>query len=98
VSGDEEYLILTNQREQIELWNLKSKMREELIQSNSGWNSISVSSTPGKIYLQLDSGEITELSQETLEKVKVYGGEHRREVAYTLLTWDDKSLVTLGWD
>ena len=31
VTGDEEFLILTNQAEEIEIWNLKSKMREKLI-------------------------------------------------------------------
>lgn len=31
VSADEEFLILTNASEQIEIWNLKSKIRERLI-------------------------------------------------------------------
>lgn len=51
VSGDEESLILTNMHDEIEVWNLKSKIREKLFSNETYWNSISVSSNPGSLFM-----------------------------------------------
>jgi len=98
VCADEESLILTNPRDEVEIWNLKSKIREKLIIINSDWNAISVSCTPGYLYLQINKGDITQFDAKTFEEVKVFQGQHRNAVAYIVITYDDKRLITFGWD
>lgn len=59
MSADETHLMLMNQYDHVEMWNLKTKVREQVIEIKSLWNTIAVSYEPGHIYFQLDQGIIT---------------------------------------
>ena len=90
--------MLTNQYDQIEIWNLKSKVREKVIAIESSWNAITVSYEPGFIYYQFTEGTITKYDPYSKQVVEEFSGAHTQAIAYVLVNKRGTRLVTVGWD
>jgi hypothetical protein len=59
VTASDEYLIITNLKGAIEIWNINSKVRQILLEVKTDFNAIAVSHTPGYIYYHKETGEVT---------------------------------------
>jgi WD40 repeat protein len=77
---------------------LKSKVRQQLIDIEAGWNAITVSHTPGYIFYQKSDGDMTQFDMNTNSEAFVYSGKHSKSIAYVVTTYDDKTMFTFGWD
>ena len=89
---------MTNMYDNIEIWGLKSKVKENMISIKASWNCITVANTCGDIYYMLEDGVLTRHDPVTRKDVAFFKDGHKKAIAYELSTSDDKYLFTFGWD
>jgi hypothetical protein len=59
VTAEEEYLVITNQRGHIEIWDLKQNIKKNVLEVTSDWNATAVSHKLGHIFYHKISCEVT---------------------------------------
>ena len=73
----------------IEIWGLISKVKENSLDLRGSWNCISVANACGDIYIQLDDGILIRHDPVQKKDLYLFQGGHNRAIAYAVSTSDD---------
>lgn len=90
--------MLTNMYNDIEIWGLRSKVKENLLKIKGEWQCCQVSNTTGDLFYQLEDGILTRFNPVTKKEVYKFKKVHSKTIAHSCLTSDDSILVAFGWD